>query len=186
MTNLTVCWKADITLPTKVCIVKTMVFPVVAYSCESWTVKKMEHRRIDALELWCWRRCLRVSWTERRSNQSILGKSTPNTSWKDWYWSWNFSILVIFMWTGNSLKKSLMLGKIEGSRKRGHQRMRWLDGISNAMDMNLGKLWEMVRDRRPGVLQSMGSQRVRHSWATEQQHIPRSGIAGSYGPYLVF
>ena len=146
MTNLvSVLKRIDITLPTKVCIVKAMVFPLVMYDCESWTVKKTEHQRIDVFDLWCWRRLLRVSWTPRRSNQSIL---------KEIKLEYSFEGLMLkrkyfghLMRTADSLEKSLMLGKIEGRRRRGHQRMRWLHGITDAMDMTLGKLQEIVRDR---------------------------------------
>ena len=134
--------RRDITLLTKVHRVKAMVFPMVTYDCESWTVKQEEHQRIDAFELWCWRSLLKVLWTARRTNQSVLRKSTLNTCWKDWCWSWSSSILATWC---EQLEKYLMLGKIES--RRGHQRMRWVDGITNAMNMNLGKHWEMVRDR---------------------------------------
>ena len=131
----------DITLPTKVCV----VFSVVTYSCESWTIKKAECQKIDAFELWCWRRLLKVPWTARRSNQSILREINPEYSLE--------GLMLKLQYFGHlirkddSLEKSLTLGKIENKRRSGHQRMRWLDGITDVMNMNLGELWEMVRDR---------------------------------------
>ena len=136
----------DITLLTKVCIVKAMVFPLVMYGCESWTIKKAECQRIDAFELWCWKRLLKVPWTARRSNQSILREINPEYSLEGLMLKPSLQYFSCLMRTAASLEKSVMLGKIEG-RRRGHQRLRWLDGITNAMEMNSGKLREKVRDR---------------------------------------
>ena len=136
MTNLDSILKSrDITLPTKVCLVKAMVFPVVMYGCESWTIKKVEHRRIDAFELWCWRKRLRVSWTARWSNQSILKKISPEYSLEGLMLKLKLQFFGHLMQRTDSLEKTLMLGKIEGGRRRGQQRMRWLDGITNSMDI---------------------------------------------------
>ena len=148
MTNLASVLKStDITLPTKVHIVKDMVFPVVMYGCESWTIKQVEHQRIDASELWRWRRLLRVPWTARRSDQSILREINPEYSLEGLMLKLELQYFGHLMWTADSLEKSLKLGKIEGRRRRGHQRVRRLDGIIDAMDLNLGKFREMVRDR---------------------------------------
>ena len=168
ITNLDSILKSrDITLPTKVCLVKAMVFPVVMYGCESWTIKKAECWRIDAFELWCWRRLLRVPWTARRSNQSILKEISPGCSLEGLMLKLKLQYFGHLLWRADSLEKSLMLGKIEGRRRRGWQRMRWLDGITYTWTwvwVDSGSWWWTGR---PGVLWFMGSQRVGHDWATE-------------------
>ena len=178
MTNLDSIFKSrDITLPTEVHLVKAMVFPVVMYGCESWTIKKAEHRRIDAFELWCWRRLLRVPWTARRSNQSILKEISPDYSLEGLMLKLKLQSFGHQMWRADLFGKTLMLGKIEGGRRREQQRMRWLNGITDSMNLRLSKLGKWVIDREAWYAAVHGVTKSQR-WLSDQTGLSTFSVSG--------